>query len=354
MTKDPFFSTKNILIIDASDKQSNDRTWCFWSPDDYGYQSSRKSWSTINFKSDTHQISERIDPLQYHHIEGKDFYQEIFSLVSKADNIHFIRDSIIDINGDELNYAEVITEKTNYLGHLVFNSVPALAYSTSPKVDLWQHFYGYKVKTENQCFDTNSVTLMDFSIGENTNRVQFGYVLPFSKNEALIEYTEFSGQLLHEKEYQVELNTQLNAMGISNYTIIEKEIGKIPMCNLPEPNKIDHVIHLGTVAGLTKPTTGYTFRNIQVDSLRIINALKSSQLKTRKPRKRRFQFYDNLLLKIISNEPHQVKKIMSCLFSRNQIRHVFKFLDESTSLFDEIKIFLSIPWGPFLRQLIKK
>jgi lycopene beta-cyclase len=30
MSKDSFFETKKILIIDKEKKSINDRTWCFW------------------------------------------------------------------------------------------------------------------------------------------------------------------------------------------------------------------------------------------------------------------------------------------------------------------------------------
>ena len=56
---------------------------------------------------------------------------------------------------------------------------------------LVQHFEGWVIKTKNNFFDSEKATFMDFSIDQNST-TQFMYILPFSKTEALIEYTLFS------------------------------------------------------------------------------------------------------------------------------------------------------------------
>jgi len=115
-----------------------------------------------------------------------------------------------------------------------------------------------------------------------------------------------------------------------------------------------YIHHIDTAGGLTKPTTGYTFRNVQIDSQQIVSSLKSGTDLDRKPVKARFRFYDRLLLGIIDQEPHKVKKIMDRLFQRNHFPRILRFLDEESSLLDEIRIFCSIPWVPFLKQLFRK
>ncbi|OYZ49418.1 MAG: hypothetical protein B7Y15_10370, partial [Bacteroidetes bacterium 24-39-8] len=53
MMEDAFFADKQILLIDASPKQSNDRTWCFWENGAGLFESIVKhSWAKVQFASD--------------------------------------------------------------------------------------------------------------------------------------------------------------------------------------------------------------------------------------------------------------------------------------------------------------
>ena len=69
---------------------------------------------------------------------------------------------------------------------------------------------------------------MDFSISQNSN-TRFMYVLPIAPNKALFEYTLFSKDVLPKEEYERELQKYLASKSITEYTIIEKEKGIIPM-----------------------------------------------------------------------------------------------------------------------------
>lgn len=352
MSKDPFFTDKKILLIDEHDKDQNDRTWCFWSTENYGFNSNKRSWSKISFKDDKSNLTETIAPFSYHHIQAVDFYQEVFEIITKNPNYHFLKAKVTGIISG--SNAQVTTDKGQFTAEIVLNSAFEFAFCQRPNVDLWQHFYGLTIRTPKPIFDDQKVTLMDFSVGTNKERVQFGYILPFKGNEALIEYTEFSENIMSVEEYKKEILQQIELLGIADYEVVDCEMGKIPMTELPAAKNENRIIHLGMSAGLTKPTTGYTFRNIQHDSFEIIESMKTQRSPARPSRKQRFKFYDSLLLGIIKDQPHQVKRIMSSLFRKNKFYNILRFLDESSSLLDEIRIFLSIPWGPFLRQLIKR
>jgi lycopene beta-cyclase len=73
---------------------------------------------------------------------------------------------------------------------------------------------------------------MDFSVEQKGN-TRFMYVLPTSKTEALLEYTLFSKELLSKEEYETEIQKYIENLGITEYEIIEKEQGNIPMTCYP-------------------------------------------------------------------------------------------------------------------------
>lgn len=76
-----------------------------------------------------------------------------------------------------------------------------------------------------------------------------------------MEYTLFSKDLLPLEEYEVEIEKYINNLGISEYEIIEKEQGNIPMTSYQFwKQNTKNIVHIGSAGGWTKASTGYTFK----------------------------------------------------------------------------------------------
>jgi len=59
MLKDPQLCNKQILVIDKSQKNKNDRTWCFWEKGNGLFESIvMHQWKTLEFLSDDFQKSQ--------------------------------------------------------------------------------------------------------------------------------------------------------------------------------------------------------------------------------------------------------------------------------------------------------
>ena len=97
---------------------------------------------------------------------------------------------------------------------------------------LQQHFIGWFIKSKESVFNPKQATFMDFSVAQKGN-TRFMYVLPISKTEALLEYTLFSHHLLKKEEYETEIQNYIQKQGLTQYEIIEKEQGSIPMTCYP-------------------------------------------------------------------------------------------------------------------------
>ena len=70
------------------------------------------------------------------------------------------------------------------------------------------------------------------------------------------------------------------------------------------------------------------------------------------PRAKRFQFYDALLISILTNKPHLGRPIFRKLFASTPMKTVFRFLSEHTNIQTEAQIFLKLPIPPFLKTAI--
>lgn len=348
---------KRILLLDISRKELDDRTWCYWSSDGPHFpEIFQHSWDSLNFAGAGLEKSQSIYPLQYHCLRGLDFYTNIYSLLDQESRVEQRWERIIQVKNSDLG-GIVKTDQGVYEGTYVFSSIPDSSFKNQKKnyYHTRQHFKGYFIKTQENVFDPEQVTLMDFR-AQNQENPRFFYILPLSSNEALVEFTVFSDGFLESREYEKELDHYIKrVLKISSFHILAEENGVIPMTDYPFQSRDgNHIIHIGTHGGMTKATTGYTFQNIQKVCAEIVHRLDKGE----KPQhnfksKARFRFYDRLLLHIIKYRRGEVVPIMERLFLKNDFRQVLKFMDEKTNLLEEARIFLKLPWIPFLHALYK-
>ena len=354
MSSYDFFKDKTIAIIEPSDKDQNDRTWCLWSKLPPRYTSVSTSWNSLVFKSSSFHKEQNISPYKYYHVASKDFYEETIGEISRYLKPRWFKHSLKSVKFSAIKASLTLDNDEIISAGFVFNSSFKFSGNNINSEGLKQHFYGFKIKTADKDLPVDAVHLMDFSLNTDQSVVQFGYILPFNAKEALIEYTEFSDQLRSKDEYKVLVTDYLRQLGIHEFEVKETEFGAIPMSENPFKDRLnDLFINVGSAGGLTKPTTGYTFQYIQKDCQNVIKALLSGAKIPVRSSQKRFKFYDRLLLRIIKKEPQLVQTIMEKLFSRNKFKSVLKFLDEESSLLEEIRIFMSIPWKPFLKSLFR-
>jgi len=346
------FSEKKILVIDREIKTKNDRTWCFWEQEPGFFEDIvYRKWNEVFFKTTgIDSIPLGMGNYQYKMVKGIDFYKKCFSEIELQKNI--------DVIYGEISFEETIdkTIKINneVLLHgsntIIFNSLYIPSKKRKHKFYLLQHFKGWIVESKDDFFNPVQATLMDFRVKQN-HGTTFIYVLPLSSTRALIEYTLFSENVLTEEEYNKELKLYLKEfLDLNNYTIVEEEFGVIPMTNENFPYFKNGMYFIGTAGGQTKASTGYTFRFIQKQADEIVARLiLKGNLSKKIKSKKRFLFYDNTLLHILSKKLLDGKLIFSILFKKNKASDIFKFLDNESTLREEMKLLNSLPKKIFIK-----
>tara|TARA_R110002126_G_scaffold291415_2_gene452295 strand:+ start:73816 stop:74955 length:1140 start_codon:yes stop_codon:yes gene_type:complete len=356
MAKDTFFDDKTILILDKEKKRKNDRTWCYWQKDDDEWQDIvTKSWGIIIFKSDFYTTQKSISPYHYKMIRSKDFYDKIWNYLETKSNVTFQKSNVLTVNqlDDE---AEVVSAEKTYRTKTILNSILfSDEYKNQTKYPvLQQHFVGFFIKTKENSFDDSSVTFMDFTVAQKEN-TRFMYILPYAKNEALFEYTLFSEELLPYSEYKNEIVKYLADKNITNYEITEKEQGSIPMtCYKFWKYNSKNIIHIGTAGGWSKASTGFTFKNTTKKTVKLINHLKQNRSLKDFHKIDKFWFNDLLLLDILYEKNHLGAAIFAKMFEKNHPKKILKFLDEETSLVENLQIILKMPPRNFIKVLFKR
>ena len=356
MANDSFFDNSSILIIDREKKNSDDRTWCFWENGKGEWDDLlHKSWDKIVFKSNLYQNTIPLQSYTYKMIRSAKFYKKLWNSIDAKNNISFIEANVVSVlDTSEGTIVETSTGK--YHAVKLLNSVDFdQKYTQQEKYPvLLQHFIGWFVETKKNQFDNSAATFMDFTVDQKRN-TRFMYVLPVSANKALFEYTLFSKDVLLKEEYEQELQKYLDLNSITDYTIIEKEKGVIPMTSFKFwRDNSKNILNIGTVGGWTKASTGYTFKNTSKQTLQLISFLKSDNDFTNYRKKTRFWFYDLLMLDVLANHNHIGSKLFSKLFQRNSLKNIFRFLDEETSFIEDLRIMLSMPPLRFITALFRR
>jgi lycopene beta-cyclase len=341
---------KNIVIIDPDTKLKNDKTYCFWeNSDDLIVKRCQHlishQWEKVRVNSNKPQL---LDPMKYFYISSFDLYKELQRIIEKH-NILRIHQSVLNLKKMEDDGVAANTTIETFLSKIVFDSRPPYYLNLKKNEShLLQSFLGYVIEVENKIPDYNCVDLMDFDVEQNES-TQFVYILPFSENKLLVELTRFGVSQLKQKEAEPILDKYITKR-FGKYKIVAIEIGNIPMSNADIlTDKIPHVISIGGRSGAIKPSTGYAFKNMFKHAENIASKLQNNFTIEAINKVNRFKFYDRLLLLILRNDPPSGKKIFETLFKKNNAKNVLKFMDEKTSLIQDIKILSTLPFKPFLK-----
>ena len=353
--EDSDFDNKQILIIEKNLSDPLNKTWCFWekknsSWDDYVI----KSWDKLLFNSPNFKNETFLNEYSYKMIKSEFFIKSILQKIRNSKNFKIIEDDVLGF--DESKDRVIVKTKSNkYLANQVLNSVVDIEKikSESSFPFLLQHFLGWTIETEHDFFDDNKATIMDFNIDQN-NETRFFYVLPISRNKALIEFTIFSKKLLEKKNYDIELKKYLSNLNLFKYDIVEKEFGVIPMtCHPFDNSNTDRILNIGTAGGWTKPSSGYTFKYIDKNTDKLIVSLKNNMSFSKISFKSRHWIYDLILLDVLFFKNYMGSVLFTKMFSKNSMKKIFSFLDNESSLIEELKIASSFPKVIFTKSLLR-
>lgn len=346
----------SMLIADRTPKVSNDRTWCFWEKENGPFQDVVfRQWDHIRVEGPDWCKELNIAPYRYKMIRSKDLYEFIQKDLQHKPNIHFAYGDITRMQ-DLADGASFFLDEQECHGKWMINSAFRPTLPASYQRVLLQHFKGYFVHTEKQAFDPGVPLFMDFRV-EQGKDVRFVYILPFTKQEALIEFTVFSPSVWPEEKYREELNQYIDTVAnIGEYHILEEEFGIIPMSDFAYPTRTGkHILHAGTAGGATKASTGYTFVNVQQQNAGIVKNIRQHghPFVEESAWRKRFRIYDGILLDVLVNHRYAGSDIFRILFHENSASDVLAFLAEETNFAHELKLFSTFPQLPFIKGFLQ-
>ena len=358
--QEPELQGKRILIIDSSRKTKNDHTWCYWEEKD-GFLENlvHHQWESLVFHSERETIPLNISPYKYKMIRSVDLYAYAKNVTLKRKKVTWLNGTVSEA-GNENALAFVVVDGVKYTAQYVFNSIlfdkNKEAFEKDTCYKLIQHFKGWVIESNQPIFNPNEATFMDFRVGQELGDT-FVYVLPTSTTGALVEYTFFNQQLLDSATYDTLLKDYLKKYwDLTSFKITEIEYGMIPMTNHQFEGNDGNVINIGTAGGWTKASSGFTFQFIQRKTAAIVKALvkEKSPIIKKRSSDNFFKLYDATLLNVLVNRKMSGRDVFYKLFTKQKSSLIFKFLDNETSLVEDLKILSSVPTTIFLPTALKE
>lgn len=355
MSEDTFFDTKTIALIDSSEKNTNDKTWSFWEKEPSQWSDIiEKSWQHASVITHKKEIHLNLLPYHYKTVRSLDFYNYAKEKLSLSKHIKFIISKVESV--EDINKTIVKTSSGAFTASHVFDSrIPDVYSLHSEKyISIIQHFKGWIIETDTDAFDDTSLTMMDYRLKDG-NQTTFTYVLPFSKTKALVEFTYFTDACVNENTYDSFIKTYIkDYLKIDHYKVLETEKGQIPMTNFSFKDfNTKNVTKIGTGGGWVKGSTGYSFKHTEKKVKQIIENLKDDKLPSEGLFKRKFKFYDTVFLKVLKDENHKGEWIFQQFYDKNSIQTMFRFLDEESTFFEELKIMWSLFSWSFIKAFFK-
>jgi lycopene beta-cyclase len=323
---------KTLAIIEPRAEYKRDKTWSFWKVTNHNFDDCvKKSWKnfSVNIPKKTNHLECVSYP--YQSIDSGLFYEKINNKLKKNKNIYYFKD----------------ISEINLKNSFIFNSVISIK---KDHLNLWQHFCGVEIETQNNFFDDGIFNLMDFDCDQRES-VHFFYTLPYSKTKALVETTWLSKMNDNsQNDYDGQIKDYIeNHLNLKNYKITYKEEGAIPLF-YPKYEIEKDKINIGTAGGMTRLSTGYTFLNIQEHSKYICKNIENISNSKRFEISKKYQFMDDIFLQVLNKHPEKMSNIFFKMFKASP-KTVIKFLSNKSNFFEDLKIILKMPKWTFIKAL---
>jgi lycopene beta-cyclase len=342
------FAQSSILLIDQDAKTRNDRTFSFWSSAPGPFDAAIcHSWSRLRVAGPDGARDMDLGAYRYHTIRGIDFYQHAHQRLAQHDNVQFRRGHVEHIV-DGPDAATVLVDGQAITATWVFDSRPPHVTDQGEDKRHTRHklyFRGWEIETQPGAFDPEVATFMDFRTPQD-GAVRFFYVLPFTDNRALVEYTLFTDARLTRQETEQALATYLRTVhGVAEFRIVGEEGGCLPITDAPFARQQgQRVLAIGVRGGRIKPSTGYAFSRVQADSDAIVRSL----LACGHPfeplgEPACYRWLDAVLLRVMRTHSAAVAPAFAAMFGRNPMSRILRFLDEQATASDILSIMASLP-----------
>ncbi|MEU9034093.1 lycopene cyclase family protein [Streptomyces sp. NPDC048352] len=332
-----------------------ERTWCYWEagPGDYDPLLTA-SWRKLRVRAHDGDgpVHDLGGDLNYKMLRSDAFERGLAPRLSALHRVEAAVESVTDRpDGAEVTSRAADGTVSTLHARWVYDSRPPAA-PPPARVSLRQHFRGWFVRCDRPVLTPDTVELMDFRTPQPQHGLSFGYVLPTSRHEALVEYTEFGRAPLTRPTYDAALRHYTGqVLGLGSFRVTAAEQGVIPMTDGRYARRAGrHVFRIGAAGGAVRPSTGYAFAAIQRQARAVADALHAGRSPVPPPaHPARALAMDAVLLRGLDTGRIDGAAFFTRLFHEVPCTRLLRFLDGTTRPVEEFAIGLRTPVLTMLR-----
>jgi lycopene beta-cyclase len=339
-----------VMAIEARADYVDDRSWCFWQPNDHALSRLvSTTWRSWTFSGvDGRSATRSVRGMSYQYIRGSDFYADAMARIAASPQVTVQMATPVDALEAVPGGVRLITPSGAMTARWVVDTRPV----RQPAM-LYQCFTGVELESATRLpFARDEAGLMT-SMRADTAGLAFTYLLPISPTRALVEWTRFSAHPLREAQLVAGLDETLERLSLGNVPVVRRERGVLPMGHPPGTTpSLPGVVHAGVAGGALRAASGYAFLRIQRWADSCTRALLEGRAPVGHPAEpwaRREM--DRIFLQAVRAHPEKTADYFLAMAERVAPQRLVRFLSDEATAGDYLSIIASLPFIPFLREL---
>ena len=341
------FPEARIALIDPGFADLDNRTFAFWCEGEPPFAALvARSWDRLGLVTRGDALIAPLERYRYHVIAGTTFRDHALSVLAASGRVWWARGRAEEIeDGEECVHVRV--DHTELAASWAFDS---RLDERRPPVDdpraplLVQRFLGWELETSEERFDPGVATLFDFRVPSEGDQ-RFVYVLPFTSRRALVELVTL-GRCEADELLAAYVR---DVLGVEAMRIVRREAGDSPLIAARFVRREGwRILRIGNAGGRLKPSSGYAFTRIALDTRAIARSLETSGHPFDLPEDHLgFRALDAIFLGVTAHAPERMSEVFLSMFRTSGGDRVLRFLDERASLADVITLGIGLPVAPF-------
>jgi lycopene beta-cyclase len=331
-------------VFEPKTPTQRDCCWSFWSTDEHCTQiteSTKGHWKQWRLVDECGEVVLGNGRFGYTCLSSAKYLQSCEDSLSGC--VSLTRSKVDSIERQAAG-GEISVGDDRYQALKIYDSRP----SHNSEQGLRQHFVGWEIKTSKPLSNTDMATLMDFRVDQSRG-LHFIYALPFSDNHLLIESTMISQKIEDKQWYQDAMASWLKSQGIEIAELIREEVGVIPMEQVTKSE--DGLQAIGASSGAIRLSSGYGFSSIQSQMHGLAMNLSEGNDQVPQSMSTALIRMDKIFNNVLLSRPDLSKEIFMRTARALDGDEFARFMLGSASIKEWLKVILSMPKAPFIKQL---
>ena len=352
-----------VLLLDRKHAFVDDRTWSFWDVEPTPFSRlAAARWDTwaVAAGGTTREQTSLAHP--YLSLRSIDLYADCLHRFGADPRVEIVLGETVQGWEEHDGRVRVETDRATYYADRVIDArglppgSPELERLRKNSVWVPQHFRGLRIRADRPVFDPATCTLMDFSVSQDQG-VHFLYLLPDSAEVCLVENVYFSFAEVDAATHEAQIRGYLwdtHGLAADEYRVEYEENGYIPMSDHQFSRaRGSAAVVVGTLAGATRPSTGYAFLRIQRECRALAAELVLGAPSAPRRGEERRRLLDAVFLRFMVTHPRKLPAMYLRMFERVPAERLIRFLTENSTVADELRLALALPKRPFLKIVLR-